>query len=129
MSLPVAWPTEARRCWSKKTLHEAVEQTSYASTCILSIRVDSAEDKMRIFAAYRPLGSPLYVQDIHLILSGPTPTFITGDFNDKNKAWESHSVNKAGKRLKEDAESRIHEVLDPIHRRTSPLTCAVVRTY
>ncbi|GBP89591.1 hypothetical protein EVAR_59757_1 [Eumeta japonica] len=97
----------------KDILREVVERTSYMTTCTLGVRVATAEEKMCIVAIYKPPGSSLYVQDIHTLLSGPTPTLITRHLNTKYKAWGSHSVNRAERCLMEDAESRGYKVLDP----------------
>ncbi|GBP35814.1 hypothetical protein EVAR_27734_1 [Eumeta japonica] len=76
----------------------------------LGVRVGSAEEEISIFACYRPLGSPLHVQNVHTLLNGSAPTLIAGDLNAKHKTWGSRSVNRAERCLMEDAESRGYKV-------------------
>ncbi|GBP43495.1 Histone-lysine N-methyltransferase SETMAR [Eumeta japonica] len=90
----------------KDVMNETVEQAEYASMCSQDIGVNSAEDELRIFAVYRSPGSSLYVQDIHTILSVPTPTLIPRDLNAEHNTWGSHSVNNARRSFMENAESR-----------------------
>ncbi|GBP21510.1 RNA-directed DNA polymerase from mobile element jockey [Eumeta japonica] len=77
------------------------------------LRVGSSEQEIRLFAAYRPPGTKMCVQDIHAIFQEQTPTLIIGDFNAKHKAWGSHSISRAGRLLMEDAQRQGYEVLGP----------------
>ncbi|GBP87331.1 hypothetical protein EVAR_69570_1 [Eumeta japonica] len=49
-----------------RDMHEMEELTSYVSMRTIGIRVGSAEEEIRLFAAYSQV-TPLCVQDIHFI--------------------------------------------------------------
>ncbi|GBP89117.1 hypothetical protein EVAR_62598_1 [Eumeta japonica] len=59
-------------------IYEMDEPTSYVSICTIGTRVGSSDEKMRLFAAFKPSGTPLCVQDIHFILNSLTATLISG---------------------------------------------------
>ncbi|GBP49142.1 Probable RNA-directed DNA polymerase from transposon BS [Eumeta japonica] len=94
-------------------MHEAEQLTDFESMCSIGIRVRSSEQEIRLFAAYRPPGTKMCVQDIHAIFQEQTPTLIIGDLNAKHKAWGLHSISRAGRLLMEDAERQGYEVLGP----------------
>ncbi|GBP49206.1 hypothetical protein EVAR_96513_1 [Eumeta japonica] len=86
--------------------------------------VGSSDHEIRPFAAYGPPGTQIYVQNIHSIFNGPTPTLIISDLNDKYKTWGSLSISRAGRLLVEKAERQGYEVLGPdtpTHVPTDPL--------
>ncbi|GBP39040.1 Probable RNA-directed DNA polymerase from transposon BS [Eumeta japonica] len=85
-------------------MHEAEQLTDFETMRSIGVSVGSSEQEIRLFAAYRPPGTKMCVQDIHAIIQEQTPTLIIGDLNAKQKAWESHSISRAGRLLMEDAE-------------------------
>ncbi|GBP37692.1 hypothetical protein EVAR_23741_1 [Eumeta japonica] len=94
-------------------MHEAEQLTDFETMRSIGVRVGSSEQEIRLFAAYRPPGTKMCVQDIHAIIQEQTPTLIIGDLNAKHKAWGSHSISRAGRLLMEDAERQGYEVLGP----------------
>ncbi|GBP31069.1 Probable RNA-directed DNA polymerase from transposon X-element [Eumeta japonica] len=94
-------------------MHETEQLTDFETMRSIGIRVGSSEQEIRLFAAYRPPGTKMCVQDIHAIIQEQTPTLIIGDLHAKHKAWGSHSISRAGRLLMEDAECQGYEVLGP----------------
>ncbi|GBP09119.1 hypothetical protein EVAR_4008_1 [Eumeta japonica] len=57
-------------------MHEAEQLTDFETMRSIGIRVGSSEQEIRLFAAYRPPGTKMCVQDIHAIIQEQTPTLI-----------------------------------------------------
>ncbi|GBP70186.1 hypothetical protein EVAR_46681_1 [Eumeta japonica] len=60
-------------------MHEAEQLTDFETMRSIGVRVGSSEQEIRLFAAYRPPGTKMCVQDIHAIIQEQTPTLIIGD--------------------------------------------------
>ncbi|CAG4936289.1 unnamed protein product [Parnassius apollo] len=75
--------------------------------------MEAAGEELRIYAAYRPPGTPFCSSDVRTVMEGETPTIIAGDLNAKHPAWGARVINPPGHALFEDAERYGYDVLGP----------------
>ncbi|CAG4998797.1 unnamed protein product [Parnassius apollo] len=104
-------------------VHQELELPVYQTMRSIGIKMEAAGEELRIYAAYRPPGTPFCSSDVRTVMEGETPTIIAGDLNAKHPAWGSRVINPPGHELYEDAERYSYDVLgpeEPTHVPTDP---------
>ncbi|GBP78181.1 hypothetical protein EVAR_50124_1 [Eumeta japonica] len=84
-------------------MHEVEQLTSFETMRSIGIRDGSSDRKIRLFAAYRPPGTRMCVQDIYSIFNGPTSMLINRrrsmaigewDYEGEMAHWNFHSLDE-----------------------------------
>lgn len=57
------------------------------------------DQETRLSAIYKRPAFTLQLADIDSLLDSTLPTILAGDLNAKHIAWQSHSINTAGRTL------------------------------
>lgn len=97
----------------RNVVHQPLDEARIESFYALGIVVNAAGEELRVFAAYKPPSTRLRVAEVRSLLDSPAPTIIAGDFNCKNRAWNSLRDSPDGRRLLDDAEHHGYDISGP----------------